>query len=448
MLVLEDSGSAQSSPVRTQLDGKLPRATLPSKPPPKDPPDILRSLPSTPPPQAPPPAPVKVANKVVPDKPLQTSHQTSPKPQSSPQLNAAAILTKPEESSIHGRKFSPLLDHKLRNLKGSESNGAREGHTTSPLALLMAAKEREKHRSTLSRENSANKNERPSATIQPSETSPNSFTVTPRSSSSSSLPSADIPSASPVLSRTAATPSPSLSGILDRKPEVQKTPPASRPAQLEDTKELIMPVLPPPPEFDDIGDLEPPPISPPNPPAKKQPSPSFLPPAHIPPPPPKPSPPVAPKLPPPDVIKPKPLVHVKPKAAPPQLPPNLTPSQATLQSILQKKMLEMDKRITPTREADAGSDDWGSPMSDEDNKVPVIPKTPKATPPIKSFPRANQSATLDMRELEGKVASKSQETTPKTAATSNGTQSRHQYGMTFTVRPGTKQPITLVSKGE
>lgn len=31
---------------------------------------------------------------------------------------------------------------------------------------------------------------------------------------------------------------------------------------------------------------------------------------------------------------------------------------------------------------------------------------------------------------------------------SNGLHSKHQYGMTFTVRPGTKNPITPWSSGE
>lgn len=105
--------------------------------------------------------------------------------------------------------------------------------------------------------------------------------------------------------------------------------------------------------------------------------------------------------------------------------------------------MEMDHKISPdAHEQESNSDDWGS---SEDYTVPVMPKV--------NLPKSNVvqsgSPSLDMNELQSKVTKKSQEALPNRIPipTSNGP-SRHQYGMTFKVRPGTKQPITLVHKGE
>ncbi|XP_070759344.1 uncharacterized protein C6orf132 homolog [Enoplosus armatus] len=478
MLFLEDSGSVKSAPVLVQVDGKAPKVATPPKPVSKDVQELKENLQITQPSQSPLPEPNKVAETGTvsappeTDKPLQIPHRTSPQLQ---KVSTKDIL---EGSSSQSRKFSPLLDRKLRNLRGSENNGAREGSAASPLALLMAAKERDKHRSTnsLSRENSAKKNEQPSASIHPSDSSPNSFIVTPRSSLYSSLSSQERiqespksvspvdhtltiqtpeKSSSPALVKD-QTPSASLAhstnNLVEQKRNAEQSPSKSQSTQHEDNKEeLSMPLLPPPPEFDDLGDIvgPPPSIPPPDPPMKKAPTPtvSFPPPALAPPPPPKPKPPAAPKLPPPDIdVKPKLQVQTKPKVTPNQLPSNLSPSQATLLSILQKKMLEMDHKMAPVKEAESSSDDWGAPLPDEDNKVPVVSR---AKPQSKNFPVVNnKTPTMNMQELEGKLVKKYQETSPVKVPTSNGLKSKHQYGMTFTVRPGTKQPITLVSKGE
>lgn len=463
MLLLEDSGSVKSTPVLVQVDGKAPKVAPPSKPISKDVPDVKENLQITPPTQSPLPESNKEANtrtvsaQQETEKPLQTPRQMSPQLQkvNSTQANSEASQGKLKESPSQSRKFSPLLDRKLRNLKSSENNGAREGPAASPLALLMAAKQREKHRSTLSRENSAKKTEEPNTSIHQSESSPNSFIVIPRPSSPSSITSHErkqerpqsvspventqtiqtpeksystaliknqMPSStSPALSRTADVASPSASNLVMQQQDPEQSLPKSQSPQQEDKKEeLSMPLLPPPPEFDDFDEImEPPPsIRPPDPPVKKAPMPnvSFLPPAQVPPPPPKPNPPnppAPPKLPPPDIdVKPKPKVQTKPQVAPTQLPSTLSPSQATLLSILQKKMLEMDHKLTPMKDADSSSDDWGAPLSNEDNKVPVVPK---AIPQSKNYPVANKTATLDMRELESKVARKYQETPSKKA---------------------------------
>lgn len=436
-----------------QVDGKAPKVATPSTPVSKDVQELKENSQITQPSQSPLPEPNKEAKtgtvSAPPevDKPPLVPHQTSPQLQ---KVNSIQVNSEPSKDSLEGspnqcRKFSPLLDRKLRNLKSTETNRAREGPATSPLALLMAAKNREKHRSieSLSRENSTKKNEQPSASIHPSDSSPNSFIVTPRSSSSSSLTSQEIlqhsaksvspvehaqtvqtpeksssaalvkdqmPSNSPALSSTAA--SPSVTNLVASKQNAEQSPSKSHSAQHQDNKEeLNMPLLPPPPEFDDLDELmgPPPSIPPPDPPMKKAPAPTMSPPppAQAPSPPPKPKPPAAPKLPPPDMdVKPKPQVQTKLKVAPSQLPSTLSPSQATLLSILQKKMLEMDHKMAPVNEAESSSDDWGAPLSDEDNKVPVVPRT---TPQSKNYPVVNKAATLDMRELEGQVARKYQE---------------------------------------
>ncbi|XP_067361137.1 uncharacterized protein C6orf132 homolog isoform X2 [Channa argus] len=509
MLLLEDSVSVKSSPVLVQVDGKAPKEATPLKSAPKGVQEVNENLQITQPSQPPPPQPKKEAQTVAvsgePDiaKPPHFPSQL-------PKMNSTQVNLEPGNNKYEGspsqiRKFSPLIDRKLRNLKSSETSGTREGHGASPLALLMAAKEREKHKSTpsLSQENTAKKNEQQSASIHPSDSSPNSFVVVPQSSSSPAsrvqespkpitvvectppipiptisnstpLVTNQLPSTSPALSQITGAASPSVTslGELTQKAELSLS--KSQQAQPENSKSaLSMPVLPPPPEFDDLDELmEPPPsIPPPDPPLKKSPTPTVSlsppvlaptvsvpspapvpaptvsppPPGLVPSPPPKPKSPVAPKFPPSDInVKPKSQVQTKTQVVPTQLPSTLSPSQATLLSILQKKMLEMDHKMGPVREAESGSDDWGTPLSDEDNKVPVVSK---ATPQSKINLVTKKAATLDMRELEGKVLKKNQETSSVKVPTSNGP-SKHPYGLTFTVRPGTKQPITLVSKGE
>ncbi|XP_029286505.1 pollen-specific leucine-rich repeat extensin-like protein 1 [Cottoperca gobio] len=492
VLLLEDSTPVNSAQVLATVDGKSPKVatrskpvpTL-SKPVPKDVQELKEYLQMTQPSQSPLPEPKKEAPTPIVsaqpeiDKSLQPPHQTSPQLQ---KLNDTRVNSETIKDRFEGspslRKFSPIIDRKLRILKSSETNGARNG-PASPLALLKAAKDREKHRSSHppSRENSSKAHEQPSASIHPSDSSPNSFIVTPRSSSSSSPSSLErmqeslkfvspavhtqtiqtpekssspavvkdqIPSASSALSRMAA--SLSKTNLVEQKQNSVQSPSKSESTTPE---ELSMPLIPPPPEFDDFDKfMEPPPsIPPPDPPMKKAPTPHMipLPPSQVPPPPPKPKPPAAPKLPPPDIVKPKLQPQTKPKAAPSQLPSTLSPSQATLLSILQKKMLEMDHKMDPVKDAESSSDDWGTHLPEEENKVPVVPR---ATPQSRNYSVVNKAATLNMQELEGKLVRKYQESSSVKVPNSNGTQSKHHTGMTFTVRPGTKQPITLVSNGD
>ncbi|KAI9522898.1 hypothetical protein NQZ68_032460 [Dissostichus eleginoides] len=503
MLLLEDSASVNSSQVLVAVDGKSPKVATPSKPVLKEVQELKEPLHITQTPSSSLPEPKKEAKTAIvltkPDigKSLQPPPQTSPqlqRPKVS-QVNSEPVNDRLKESPSQSPKFkySPLIDRKLRNLKSNESNGARNGPVASPLALLKAAKDRDKHRSshTLPRENSSKSHQEPSAIIQPSDSSPNSFIVSPRSSSTYSPTSPErmqessksvsplvhmqtiqgpekpsspalvidqTLSSSSALNRMAA--SANRTNLVEQKQNAVQTPLKS---QSTEPEELSMPLLTPPPEFDDFDEfMEPPPsMPPPDPPMKKAPAPTPrppttpppppppkkipLPPSQVPPPPPpKAKPPPAPKLPPPDIdAKPKLQPQTKPKAVPSQLPSNLSPSQATLQSILQKKMLEMDHKMATVKEAESSSDDWGAPLPEEDYKVPVVPR---ARPQSKNV--VNKVPTLNMQELEDKLVRKYQESSSMKVPTSNGTQSKHQYGMTFTIRPGTKQPITLVSKGE
>ncbi|KAG7219263.1 hypothetical protein INR49_019211 [Caranx melampygus] len=444
MLLLEDSGSVNSTPVLVQVDGKVPNVATPTIP---DSKELKEKFQITKPSHPPPPEPNKEAKSAASTqqeitKLPQTTPQKSPQ---LPQVNSSQVSSEPSEEKLEVSprpQFSQLLDCKLRNLKSSETSGTRDGPVASPLALLMAAKERDKLRSThsLSRENSAKKNELPSSSIHPSDSNPNSFVVVPgsNSSSSSSLslqpriqeesPCSNGPvehtqmiqtpekSSSPAVVRDQVpSNSPSLSKITaavtnpaEQRRDAKQSPLKTQP---EDNKADIisMPLLPPPPEFDDLDEImvPPPSVHPPDPPVKKAPTPPVTLPPQAPSPPPKPKPAAAPQLSPPDTdVKPRPQVQTKPQIAPTQPPSNLSASQATLLSILQKKMLEMDHKMAPTKVAES-SDDWEAPSSNEHSKVPVVPRAP---PQSKTNPVVNKAAALDMRELENKVAQKYQET--------------------------------------
>ncbi|KAM7006082.1 uncharacterized protein LKV04_002704 [Tautogolabrus adspersus] len=483
-LLLDDSSPVKTDSVLVEVDRKTPKVATPSKPVAKDVQELKDHLEVSQSPKSPLPEPNKEAKtaKVSPppiDKPVRNSNQTSPS------LQKVSITSNNSEAApSQSRKFSPLIDRKLRNLKNSETHGAKEGPAASPLALLMAAKKREKHRTTLSRENSAKKDEQPSADIQTSDMSPRSLSITPRSSSSSSLASQERVQESPnpnsqvdhtQTTRTSEKSSssvlakdkmpsislgisqkPSLTNHVLQKQNTEQSRSTTNPPRNEDYKEeLSLPFLPPPPEFDDLDDIvgPPPSIAPPDPPRKMAPTPILksLPLAQAPsppppPPPPPPKPPQAPKLPSPDNdFKARLPVQTRPKVHSNHIPSNLSPSQVTLLSILQKKMAEMDHKMAPLNETESSSDDWGNPLSDEDNKVPVVLK---ATPQSKNNTVVNKTATLDMRELEGKVAKKYQDASSVKSPTSNGVQSKHQYGRTFTVRPGAKNPITVFDQGE
>ncbi|XP_026888173.2 extensin [Electrophorus electricus] len=432
----------------------------------------------------------------------------SPKTEGSP--SAQDIRQVKEQQASSGRtRYSPLLNRKLQVLRGHESSGVKEA-AASPLALLKAAKERDKQRAVLSRQSStqsSSSSESTNFSTQPSETRPNSCTVSSNAASfSTEQPKlaattdpetkAQITQFSPIKPVMFPNPPPSIS-LLGIGPIKQGEPTlsASLPGQVKDHENVMgIPFIPPPPEFansheEDKGPTRTPTPEPPLksviPPVKSnsltngpstfpkpasstnpapvtaspsteskikmpvqikpKPPPTQAPvqPKIQPPPPPPVQPPTPPKIQPPTPPKIQPPGQTKtqtPALPPPQASPAVSASHATLLSILHKKMLEMDPKFLPTREADPSGDDWNSPLSDDDGVS--SPPLKSATKP-KSFPIQGQG--LDMKELETKMAKKAQNTTAKAPASSK---SKQQYGMTFTVRPGTEQPITPLPKAE
>ncbi|XP_035243407.1 proline-rich extensin-like protein EPR1 isoform X1 [Anguilla anguilla] len=547
ILLLQDTST---DPIPTQLDGKMPSdnkdlgsdkiVVPPTKPArknsgglqlEKDLQGLKESLQSTLPAQA-----VKVQeDAVVTPLPLQPPQElkkpTQPTPTASPIPENTPPTTSYANSPGRSRKLIPYVSRTPYYLRPTESStpGA-----TSPLALLQAAKEREKQRGALSRENSSNSNiysQPTSVSIHQNQSTPNSFTVVPRPTSSLSQGGRDSPDLyqfsrvetdSACASPSRPLSSSSLVAELLEKHDAEAAPAAPDATLAKETKreeakeDVSVPFIPPPPEFansdaEEESGLEqlelPPSFPPPDPPSQKVPSrfptpavqqppimvpptpnppsqkvpspfptpavqhpPIMVPPTPNPPsqkvpspsptpavqsprstlplPPPKPKgakPPNPPQLPVQKTeVKPKPPSQDKLKPQPP-LPPaqSLSPSQATLLSILQKKMLEMDKKHT-FEEVQPNNDDWGT------SEEPTVPVKPSPIPKFKSsstLPRQNPG--LDMSELEQKVSKKAQDLSAATkSATSNGSQSKQPYGMTFTVRPGTKQPIMPVIKGD
>ncbi|TNM88919.1 hypothetical protein fugu_005173 [Takifugu bimaculatus] len=446
LVFLEDSRSVKSNPVPAQFDGKTPKLAPPPKPvsearKERD----LNISPGSPSPEPDLKKEIK-SESVGPDRPLQTQ-QTSPQPPKATNILAISSEDQPKGPLSRTGKFSPLLDRKLRNLKGSESGASREASVASPLSLLMAAKERDKHRSNQD-SNDLPKNSHLAANVHPSDLLSNSSAAKPRSglsfSTSQSVTEERSKSAAALENvqtpTTSQKPRPALVKDHTQSSSINGTAGLVSATNLatqqripeddhkDDKEELSVLLLPPPPEFGDTDDMvEPPPdLPPPDPPRQM---PQITPPSL------KPKPPQAPVLPPLQTkVKPKPPVQTNLTKSPPPPPPPLSPSQATLLSILQKKMLEMDHKMTPVRDGETSPDDWNTPLSDEDNNVPIIPKF---TPQSKKNPGVDK-AGLDLRELEGKVSS---------SAVRNGSSSKHQYGCTFTVRPGSKQPITVANKG-
>ncbi|KAJ7999127.1 hypothetical protein DPEC_G00212180 [Dallia pectoralis] len=266
--------------------------------------------------------------------------------------------------------------------------------------------------------------------------------------SSQIRPSGNAPSSqirSPVMPPTPRCAPPVMPPTPRFAPPVMPPTPRFAPPVMPPTPRFAPPVMPPTPRFA-------PPVMPPTP----RFAPPVMPPAsdlktNIPPPAPptvKPKPPSPPKFPSPVTeVKTKLPVQANPKPPPTQAPSSLSANQATLLSILQKKMLEMDNKMDKKMLVmkDTECDDWESPLSDEETKVTfgVTKKPPVITP---ATPVAKTQG-LDMKELESKMKAHGSSTSSK-GLTSNGAQSKQASGITFTVRPGTKQPITVLNKGD
>ncbi|XP_030634447.1 pollen-specific leucine-rich repeat extensin-like protein 1 [Chanos chanos] len=426
--------------------------------------------------------PTKLSDNIETPVPIGTSEDKNPPPvKGSPKIEKLEVRTTsvaPEvnqaksqnDSASKDYKFSPLLSHKLQNLKTTEGSVPKE-NVASPLALLMAAKERDRQRSAMSSQNSSRRSsyaESSNVGIQQGES--NSPTVTPKSMSASSQSAQDrllsdpkprlpvepsVTKQKPIESQNLkASASQSEQSLpLPSSNQVNKVPMS----QDEDSGEISVPFIPPPPEFansDPEDEVEPPPSTPPpdppvnnvrvptksssTTPASLANGPSTLP---------KPKVPCPPKYPAGSAeVQPKVPVESKHKTLPAQAPPSVSASQATLLSILQKKMMEMDPKFAPVREVDTSGDDWGSPLSDEECEIPV---PPKVTPKPKSATLPAQSHGMVLKELETKVAQRAQHFgAAAKSPSSSGPHSKQPHGLTFTVRPGTKQPITLVTKGD
>lgn len=379
LLLLEDSGSVRSTPVLVQVNGKAPKLAPPAPPVSKEGKKQFLNMNQGSPSPAPEPK-KEIKSKILgPDRPFQTQPL-----QKVTNTLLSSSKDQPAGPPSHTGKFSPLLDHKLRNLKGSESSTSREASAASPLSLLMAAKERDKHK--LSQGNSFSVKPRSGLTFLTSKSIREETSKFSAAVENAQKPTIwQTPGPAAVEERAHSS---SINGTAEPSPAAtrQQLPEANH----EDSEEeFSMPLLPPPAEFGDPDWLmEPPPeLLPPDPPRK---------PPQLARPPLKPKPPQAPQLPPPLQTK------VEPKAPPP-LPSPLSPSQATLLSILQKKMLEMDHKMAPAKDPESGFDDWNSSLSDEDNAPPVF--FPKAASQSKNTPGVSQDG-LDLQELEDKVSNR------------------------------------------
>lgn len=387
ILLLEDSGSVKPNPVPVQVNGNRSNAVSKPKPVSKDVQELKEHVDV---PDNLPPPPNKEIKKgtllplVENGKPLPTLHQTSPQLQNPKNSGVTLESSKDElsQSPSQGRRYSPMLDRKLRNLKNNEKSLARESHAASPLALLMAAKERDKHKSNhvISQGNSYT-NEHLKASVQARDLTVKSSAVTPRSISFPSLTPQSIlqdnglyarivkpnktqtlpQSDSPVLVKDTRLPS-----VVDGMTRSKST--TNLVAELHSTlhedapEDLNVPLLPPPLEFDDLHEeVEPPPSNlPPDPPAEKVPTPniSLSPAQHLLsktsfPQAPQVSPSEPPKVPHPEPTKPKPLQGLK------VLPPG--PLE------LYKPNLSKGPKITPAELAELSK--------------PRVSQTPKLSPP-------------------------------------------------------------------
>ncbi|KAM9800019.1 uncharacterized protein ACBT44_016146 isoform 1-T1 [Syngnathus typhle] len=468
MLLLEDTGPASPMPKLVQVNGNVPRET-PTKPirkdpqhqsqtprhePPKSiPNDVLyynlENLQNTLPAQSSVPEVTTQANAVTVSaqnemvKPRGVPYKIPRKLQT---WNKTVLTSEDIQGKLNPKpdgKFSPSLAHKRYSLKNDETIAAQETSSASPLSLLMAAKERDKSKSY---EIATMKiNQRRGGTH-------NSIAQTlptmSRSLSSSALFHPDEVQDSPTSDSPvqywdtkSATIARKTTGQTYNSPEPTSSDMRKRLVERNDSYvrsggDKVRFFLPPPPEFEDFGNItEPSPsIRSPDPLLKMAPQTNrnSLPPAHVPPSPvPKPS-----KQPSLNVnVQPKPQFQTYSTVNSAQQPTSLSPSQTTLVSILQKKMLEMDHKITPTDETDYDAQDWSVPLSEE-VKVPVIPKT---TPQVKIASTGTNQTTTHKQEV--KMVSK------LPVINSNERHSSYQYGMTYRIRPGTQQPITLIRKG-
>ncbi|XP_056304403.1 uncharacterized protein LOC130216531 [Danio aesculapii] len=144
------------------------------------------------------------------------------------------------DSPGRSRRYSPVLNHrKLRSGDGS----AKKESSTSPFALLMAAKEREKQKTALSQQNSNSED----TVMQPSVEKTNSYPVSPKDPTLDS-PSAQLKSSTNMQTQSTKTEVPKVSYS---KPELSFSPQqnssVAHARDLQSGEDLTF--IPPPPEF-------------------------------------------------------------------------------------------------------------------------------------------------------------------------------------------------------
>ncbi|XP_041083904.1 uncharacterized protein C6orf132 homolog isoform X2 [Polyodon spathula] len=144
----------------------------------------------------------------------------------------------------------------------------------------------------------------------------------------------------------------------------------------------------------------------------------------------------------------KPSFTMHPSSSPKPAP---TLASVTLQSILQKKMLEMDlkQKFTP---AERDNNTWSTDQPAEPRISTVKPGfQPARSNTGGSNLQPDEVKKNMMNELKTQVKKKSPEApalASKVVKSSPQNSSKQSHGMTFTVRPGTKQPITLLRQGQ
>ncbi|KAK6472141.1 extensin-like isoform X1 [Huso huso] len=145
----------------------------------------------------------------------------------------------------------------------------------------------------------------------------------------------------------------------------------------------------------------------------------------------------------------KPSFTTHPSSSPQPAP---TPASVTLQSILQKKMLEMDlkQKCTP---AERNDDTWST---DQPTESWINTVKPGFQPTRSNTGGSNMQLAGVKRNIVNELKTQVKKKSPEPPALasqdvkSNATQnsSTQSHGRTFTVRPGTKQPITLLRQGQ
>ncbi|MFT7804334.1 uncharacterized protein C6orf132 homolog [Arapaima gigas] len=284
-----------------------------------------------------------------------------------------------------------------------QATGLKE-RTTSPMSLLLAAKEREKHKTFSASDKSPKTNAVGEASF-----------LSVAQNGTSHLQAYTMVSTADCVGEAA--------GHREKK-NTQRSTLSPAPMAEEDPLDFI----PPPPEFANMGeDVE-------------EDTAQYDPPPRLPPP----APPSL-KMPPlPPLLTPTPEAKTAMSSASPNVSKqasavaSLSSSQKTLQSVLEKKKLEMEQRHS------TGPDNWAQSKSVKDSSASVGQR-PSPAKENSSNPRLlpSQAHSLVLSELESRMSKME-----PNAAKSTEPPTKQPHGMTFRVQPRAKQPITVIRKGD